>query len=261
MPNQSRPTAVLHVILVGDQQTIEQVDVLAGFAAEHGVAIAAAFSFEPGQAAACKELVECTEIVYAMGRALSDRMPIWIPYPREDLGREQHFRRIGLVLQRHGLNLVTGTDLMPCPMTGGMSEIDFALRCEVQAIDELDRAALASASVETLESEIESILSAAARVDQKRLTRESKPESLLEVALDVDSQATRPAAFPSPSTPWTMREPALRQLAKWLTYSCGMTQSSAAQCLNLTKHRTPQGLQWRQSTVSALVNGRYIRRN
>jgi hypothetical protein len=144
------PMELDHVVLVGDHQTAERIEMIENMAAQHDVAIAAVYSFEPGEAARCHELAEIDAIVSALGRAITIRLPIWMPYPCEDLGREQHFRRLGLVLQRHGLNLLTGADLTPCPTGGGMSEIDFALRSEVQAVDNLDRAALAAAGAETL---------------------------------------------------------------------------------------------------------------
>ncbi|EUA52291.1 hypothetical protein I553_2477 [Mycobacterium xenopi 4042] len=63
------------------------------------------------------------------------------------------------MLQRHGLNVRFGRELAPCPATGGYSEVDFALRREVQAVDDLDNAALAAAGVESLRREIELALS------------------------------------------------------------------------------------------------------
>ena len=73
----------------------------------------------------------------------------------EDLFREQHVRRLSLVLQRHGLDLLMGPGLWPCPTTGGINEMDFALRREVHAVDGLDIAALAAVGFQTLGTEIE----------------------------------------------------------------------------------------------------------
>lgn len=44
-------------------------------------------------------------VVAALGRAIVGRMDVWVPFPGPDFIREQHLRRLSLVLQRHGLNL------------------------------------------------------------------------------------------------------------------------------------------------------------
>jgi hypothetical protein len=238
------PTDLLRVVLVGDQQTAERIEMLENMAAQHGAAVAAVYAFEPGEADSCHELTEVDALVSAVGCAISTRLPIWMPYPREDLGREQHFRRLGLVLQRHGLDLLIGAELWPCPTTGGISQIDSALRSEVQAIDNLDRAALAAGGAEILGREIEEVLIDAARGDQD--------ESL-------DIEISPPLALPSPHAPWAQRKPVLRRYAMWLTHNCGLTQAAVAQCLNPTGHRTPQGCLWKRATVSALLKGRYDR--
>ena len=90
--------------------------------------------------------------------AIVTRTDLWCPFPLQDLCREQHFRRLSLVLQRHGLNLLMGPDLTPCPTQGGYHEVDIALRKEVWAVDDLDHAALASAGLRTLGAEIEAAL-------------------------------------------------------------------------------------------------------
>lgn len=266
------PTQLIHVVLVGDHQTVEQIEMLEDMAAQHDVAIAAVYSFEPGETAGRHELVDIDAFVAALGHAITIRLPIWMPYPREDLAREQHFRRLGLVLQRHGLNLLTGIDLAPCPDTGGMSEVDFALRSEVQAVDNLDQAALAAAGAETLGHEIERTLVAAARCCDSGASEmpprgnhrwpagrndEGMSPVLMDTGLDIEDSLL--PALPSPHAPWAQREPVLRRYATWLTHSCGLTQAAAAQCLNPTGHRTPQGCLWRQATVSALLKGRYDR--
>ncbi len=78
-----------------------------------------------------------------------------------DLRREQHIRRLSLVLQRHGLNLLLGNELAPCSVNGGFNAIDEALRIEVRAIDSLDHAAMATAGVLVLGDEIELALAEA----------------------------------------------------------------------------------------------------
>jgi hypothetical protein len=67
-----------------------------------------------------------------------------------------------VALQRHGLNLVLGQHMSPCPTEGGYSEIDAALRDEVKAVDDLDHAALAAAGSHTLGAEIEKALAGSA---------------------------------------------------------------------------------------------------
>ena len=245
---------------------------LEDMAAQHDVAIAAVYSFEPGQAAGCQELAEIYALVSALGRAIAIRLPIWMPYPGEDLGREQHFRRLGLVLQRHGLDLLTGADMTTCPTRGGMSEVDFALRSEVQAVDSLDRPALAAAGAETLGREIEEALVAAAPCGDQNdseapptgtrrrpVWRNEKGSQWCPRRPDWTSRSVRHPTLPAPHAPWAQLEPVLRRYAMWLTHNCGLIQAAAAQCLNPTGHRTPQGCLWRQATVSALLNGRYDR--
>ena len=272
MPEDHARTEVLHVLLVGDHQTAEHGEMLEGMAAQHGASIAEVFSYEPGEAAGPQDLAEIEAIVSALGRAISVRLPIWMPYPREDLVREQHFRRIVLVLQRHGLDLLTGAHLTALPTKGGMSEVDCALRSEVKAVDNLDRAALAAAGVETLAREIEEALVAASLGDdqgdstapqggtsRRSVWRNAEGVSVVSTDTRLDIEVSPPPTLPAPTAPWAQREPALRRYAMWLTHSCGLTQTAAAQCLNPTGHRTPQGRLWKQATVSALLKGRYDR--
>jgi len=81
-----------------------------------------------------------------------------VPFPIADFGREEHLRRVSLVLQRHGVNMLVGRDLEPCNTDGGFNPIDSALRMEVRAVDGLDFAAIAGAGVNTLGAEIERAL-------------------------------------------------------------------------------------------------------
>ncbi|GFG86915.1 hypothetical protein [Mycolicibacter algericus] len=266
------PIELIRVVLLGDHRTAERIEMLEDIAAQHDVDIAAVYSFEPGEAAGCHELAEIDALVSALGSAITIRLPIWMPYPCEDLGLEQHFRRLGLVLQRHGLNLLTGADLTPCPTGGGMSEIDFALRAEVWAVDNLDGAALAVAGAQTLGRAIEDALAAAAprgnQDDSEAPAKEARrrpvwpnEEAVKVVATEtgMEIEVSPLPTLPAPHAPWAQREPVLRRYAMWLTRNCGLTQAAAAQCLNPTGHRTPQGCLWRQATVSALLNGRYGR--
>ena len=146
------------VLVLGDRDTAEHLDMLGRQAAAQGAVIAQTFTFDPGAAVAHDELTEIEAVVAALGRAIATHTDIWLPFPVEDLRREQHFRRLSLALQRHGLNLLMGDELAPCPVEGGYSAIDAALRAEVRAVDELDFAALAAAGVRTLGIEIEMAL-------------------------------------------------------------------------------------------------------
>ena len=156
----STPTG-FGVIVLGDHDTGRRADMLADKAAEHGAVITEIRTFDPGQAGSHDDLAEVDAVVTALSRAICTKTDIWVPFPMPDLSREQHVRRLSLVLQRHGLNLLMGPGLWPCPTTGGMSEADFALRREVQAVDDLDHAALAAAGFQTLGKEIEVALAEA----------------------------------------------------------------------------------------------------
>lgn len=152
-------THAVHV--VGDTDTVARGDLLAEKAAAKGVQIAQTFAFDPGTAAAHDDLTQVDAVVAALSRAIITHTDIWCPFPLQDLCREQHFRRLSLALQRHGLNLLMGEDLSPCPTEGGYHEVDAALRKEVWAVDDLDNAALASAGLRTLGAEIEAALAEA----------------------------------------------------------------------------------------------------
>lgn len=141
------------VIMLGDKDTLDRAD-LAEKAAEHGAVIAERHGFEPGEAAMNDNLTEVDAVVTAISRAVATRSDVWVPFPFQDLGREQHVRRLSLVLQRHGQNMLMGHHLEPCPLDGGFNSIDFALREEVRSVDELDYAAMANAGVGNLFTEI-----------------------------------------------------------------------------------------------------------
>jgi len=145
------------VIVLGDRETIRHFD-LDEKAARQGAVVTEQYFFDPGEAASQDELTEVEAVVTALSRAVATRADLWVPFPMDDLGREQHLRRISLVLQRHGLNMLMGHDLEPCTMDGGFSPIDYALRMEVKAVDALGFAALANAGMQTLGVEIERAL-------------------------------------------------------------------------------------------------------
>lgn len=142
------------VIVLGDHDTIGRGD-LAEKAAEQGAVITETFAFGPGEARCHDELALVDAVRDALGRAIATRTDVWVPFPIDDLGREEHLRRVSLVLQRHGLNMLMGGELEPCTTDGGFSPLDFALRSEVRAVDELDHAAVANAGVSSLMAEIE----------------------------------------------------------------------------------------------------------
>lgn len=142
------------VIVLGDHGTME-VDDLAVKAAEQGAVIAESYSFEPGEPASSDDLAEVDAVVSALSRAIATRVDVWVPFPIADFGREEHLRRVSLVLQRHGLNMLMGRELEPCTTDGGFNPIDFALRAEVRAVDGLDFAVIAGAGVHSLAAEIE----------------------------------------------------------------------------------------------------------
>ena len=145
------------VIALGDRETIRHFD-LTERAAKQGAVVTETYCFDPGEASSNDDLTGVEAAVTALSRAIATHVDIWMPFPMEDLGREQHLRRLSLVLQRHGLNLLMGHDLEPCTMDGGFSAIDYALRMEVKAVDELGFAALALAGTRTLGAEIETEL-------------------------------------------------------------------------------------------------------
>lgn len=149
------------VIVVGDRDTAAERADLAEKAAERGAVIAEIYSFERGEAASRDDLADVEAVVAALSRAICTRADVWVPFPRPDLCREEHVRRLSLVLQRRGLNLLMGRELWPCPAQGGFNEVDVALRAEVRAVDGLDHAVMAAAGVEVLGDEIELALSAA----------------------------------------------------------------------------------------------------
>lgn len=121
-------STVTRVVLLGDCETVEHRADLDVDAAKRGCRIIDAFGFEDGAAAGTDDLTEITAVVAALGRAITGRMDVWVPFPGPDFTREQHLRRMSLVLQRHGLNLRLTRNLYSAPTDGGMNEIDFALR-------------------------------------------------------------------------------------------------------------------------------------
>jgi hypothetical protein len=153
------------VYVLGDVDTSKSLDMLAEKAAEHGAVIAQTFAFAEGEAAGHDDLTEVDAVVEALSHAIATRTDIWLPFWLQDLCRETHLRRLSLTLQRHGLNLLLGPHLEPCPVEGGINEIDAALRSEVRAVFALDDAALAAAGMRVLGDEIVAALAQAAPFD------------------------------------------------------------------------------------------------
>lgn len=153
------------VYVLGDVDTSKSLDMLTEKAAEHGAVIAQTFAFAEGEAAGHDDLTEVDAVVEALSHAIATRTNIWLPFWLQDLCRETHLRRLSLTLQRHGLNLLLGPHLEPCPVEGGINEIDAALRSEVRAVFALDDAALAAACIRPLGAEIEAALAQAAPFD------------------------------------------------------------------------------------------------
>lgn len=239
-PNHGSNTAV---ILLGDHDTAGHRDDLAEQAAQQGCVIAEVFAFACGEAASADELSEVEAVVSALDRAIAGGMDIWVPFPGPDFGREQHWRRLSLVLQRHGLNLRICRELDPVLTSGGYSEIDFALRREVQAVDGLDHAALAAVGAKTLGREIERALAAAPAPRR--------------APADTGADVVAAPILPAPTVPWSQRQPILKSYVRWLVHGCGVTQAATARVLNSTGQRTRKGRHWQPGTVSALLNGRY----
>lgn len=252
------PQAQVPVILLGDHDTGQRIEMLHQKAAEHGVTIVEKYTFDMGEPFHCNDLSEVDAVVRALVRALDIRADIWAPFPREDLCRDEHIRRLSLVLQRHGLNLRLSQHLWPCPLTGGMNEIDCALRREVHAVDDLDNAVIAAAGLKTLGKEIEEALHVRHATTAKgKQIEEWFADALADMETDFGPSPTLPAI----TAQWSERRPALKRFAGWLIKDCGMTHSEAAKLLNASGHRTALGRDWRRSTISALIKSDAGRRS
>ena len=234
-PHNATATAV---IVLGDDETVRRCEQLTARAAPRSPTVVAMFAFPAGAPASHDDLTEVEGVVAALGRAVSLRLPIWMPEPMADLRREQHYRRLSLVLQRHGLDLLVGHDLWPMPDTGGMNEIDYALRREVQAVDHLDHAALAAAGIDSLERVVEQAANAVPATPHEN---------------------DWPPTLPQAGLPWAKRHRSVISYVQWLVDGCGVTRAAAARVLNSSGQRTPDGRAWQSRTVSALLDGHYDR--
>lgn len=246
------PQADRPVILLGDRDTEQRIGMLREKAAEHAVLVIETHTFDVGEPSQCDDLSDVEAVMTAVVRALTVRADIWAPFPREDLGRDEHIRRLSLVLQRHGLNLRLGQHLVPCPLTGGLNEIDFALRREVHAVDALDNAVIAAAGLSTLGKEIEAALHTEARpID--RVPNNRIEDWFADALADMEADFGPSPTLPAITAQWSERRPALKRFAGWLINDCGMTHGETAKLINASGHRTALGRDWRRATISALV--------
>lgn len=239
------------VIVLGDKDTGNRLEMLEARAAECGVSIAETHSFEGSEAAQQDNVADIAAAFAALCQAIRIRSNIWLPFPL-DLIREEHARRLSLVLQRHGLELLIGRNMWSCPRDSGISEIDGALRREVRAVDDLDRAVLAALGGRTLTDEIESML----RADVQKSVAEYPGEQLLDALQALEVQYGPHPGLPSTRAAWQVRQPGLKRFAGWLVHQCEMSRAQAADFLNALGHRTQTGRRWQRPTVAALVKGR-----
>lgn len=237
---------VTRVILLGDNDTVAHRAELARDAATRHCFILDAFGFEEGAAAREHDLTKVEAVVAALSLAITRRVDIWVPFPGPDFLREQHLRRLCLVLQRHGLNLLMYRELFQVPTDGGINEIDQALRLEVQAVDDLDNAALAVAGGKSLSHEIALALGKTTTPSVRRAPEGGRP-----------NVHPVPPALPPPTVPWPERKQLVKRYAGWLVHGCGVTQAATARVLNSAGQRTPTGRPWKPGTVSKLLTGQY----
>ena len=198
-----------NVYVLGDSNTQRLMDTLSEAAAEHGAVITETFAFPVGVPVAHADLTEVDAVVEALGRAIATHTPLWLPFWHQDFCREEHLRRLSLTLQRHGVDLLIGPNLMACPVDGGINEVDAALRNEVRLVYALDDAAMAAAGMHALGSQIETELAAAGRqpertrpvdevVPEERLFRTSEVAALLGKTRDWVIQGLRAGYFLNP---------------------------------------------------------------
>lgn len=241
------------VILLGDRDTLAQIDMLERQASEHGAIIVESHAFDPGEARSSDDLRDVSAVMDALRRSIEIRADIWVPLPIQDLTREEHIRRIDLVLDQHGLDLLLGQHLAPCPEEG-FNPADYALRHEVRAVYDLDRAVLAAAGLSMLAEEIETALTQAATGNHHRAPADDIPGPLSEL----EAQYGPLPSVPAPAAPWADRREPLKVLSARLA-DRGLTQTKIAEILHGLGHRPPGGGAFTQVAVSDLLRGRYDR--
>ncbi|OBJ71016.1 hypothetical protein [Mycobacterium sp. 1274756.6] len=236
------------LILLGDRDVHARRDELAQLAWDRGCQVVEAYGFEPYVPFRHEDLTHIDEVVVALAHAVEDRADVWVPWLMADFGRDQHLRRMILVLERHGRQLRAGRDLSVCEADGSLNEIDCALRAEVRAVENLANAVLAAAGMEKLSAEIEeALVGAGARVPERIRTVEAETGRLLEVP--------SPPLPPSPYGRWCDREPMLAGYARWLVHDCGVTRAATARVLNACGQRTESGKRWQAAAVRRLIDG------
>jgi len=174
------------VYVLGDTDTCGRTDMLTAAAAEQGSVIGRRFAFAAGEASAADDLSTVGAVVEALADAVATRTDVWVPFWLQDLSREQHLRALHFTLRRHGLHLLLGQRLTPCPEEGGLNQLDAAVRAEIGSLYALDDAVMAAAGLQALGPEIEAALAAAAA-----------------------EAAAEAAADPGPRSGWPRREPLL----------------------------------------------------
>lgn len=241
------------VILLGDRDTLAQIAMLERQAAEHGAMIVESHAFEPGEARSNDDLPDVPAAMDALRRSIEIRADIWVPHHIEDLTREEHIRRIDLFLEQYGLDLLIGQHLAPCP-EDGINPADYALRHEVRAVYDLNRAVLAAAGLRTLAEEIETALAKAASGNPDQTPDDDIAGPLAELEARYGPLPSVPAA----AAPWADRREPLKEVAAELA-DRGLTQAKIAEILHGLGHRPPGGGAFTQVAVSGLLRGRYDR--
>lgn len=157
------------VYVLGDTDTCGRTDMLTAAAAEQGSVIGRRFAFAAGEASAADDLSTVGAVVEALAHAVATRTDVWVPFWLQDLSREQHLRAVHFTLRRHGLHLLLGQRLTPCPEEGGLNQLDAAVRAEIGSLYALDDAVMAAAGMQALGPEIEAALADAAAEASARL--------------------------------------------------------------------------------------------
>ena len=167
-------TNISHAVYVlGDSDTCERTDMLAAAAAERGADIRGSFAFADGEALGSRDLSDVDAVVEALGWAIATKTDVWLPFWLQDFAGEQHLRALSITLRRHGLDLLLGRNLAPCPAEGGINRLDAAVRAEINAVFALEDAALAVAGIGPLSREIDIALAEAAAADDAGRRRPS----------------------------------------------------------------------------------------
>ena len=188
----------------------------------------------------------------ALCQAVRIRSNIWLPFPL-DLIREEHARRLSLVLQRHGLELLIGRAMWSRLRTQRHQRGGQRAAPEVRAVDDprSSRPPLAG-------------------LDAHRRNRvDAEGGSCAFSDGELRRAAGRSAAVGNPARPHrvatterrAVRRSGLSASPAGLFIRCEMTQAQAATFLNALGQRTKSGRSWQRSTVAALVSRRVKRQS